>query len=474
MKKSILLMSSLFALCALTTTSCGKTEKEEDNKVKTYPHTLVNNGESDYEFIYPSVGATTESAGASLLASYIHQSTGVNIPVKKDIERNTNKKFISFGKTNEYINSNLNLDKSKMNYDGYGIKTIGDNMFVIGGDSNVSYSYSALYLLEDFINFRGFHDTEIDFDYVNKIGFDDYELYDAPTFRNRDMHNGDLRISDDVGTYSLLLRNNPEVFSKYGNAHTCFKVVDPTAKPCVDVMSAIDVDVNNQVSFKYQGNTVSGKVSSKEIAGDNVKLTIGGQTYIVDKNFKIKRTFAETSYISVHPDWFTGTSKSSQWCWSNDDLFETAAMKVEEYMETLMTSSVNYIFISQNDLQDWCSCEKCNQSRDKYGTDAAVVVKFINKMADRVKAKQIELGIEDQFLRVGTFAYEVTTTQPPVKTDENGNYVPIDEEVILRDNAFIRIAPINTDYSKPMSSSSNVPIAEAFKGWSVLTNNIVK
>lgn len=473
MNRKILLLS-LISVCSLSLVSCEKEQQPSNpitNAPKTYEHYLIENGTSNYQFIYPD-GASLEQGGASILASYLFQSTGVNIPVVKESKRDLTKNFISFGETKEYLSANLNMDKNLMNYDGYGIRSIDSNIYVIGGSGNSSYNYSATYLLNDFINFNGYTDTEIDFEYRNKVGFDSYELYDAPAFKNRDMFNGDLRIADDFGTYSLLLRNNPEVYSKYGNAHTCFRVVDPNTKPSVDKARVKNVLKGDTIVFEYNKNTINGKISKIEEAdANNMNVTINSVVYKLEKEQYVKRT-SESSYYTVHPDWFTGTGNHAQWCWSQEDLFETVAMLVEEYMETLMTSSINYIFISQNDFTDWCNCPACADSRTKYGTDAAVCVKFINKLADRVKAKQIELGIEDQFLKVGTFAYEVTTMVPPVKM-ENGEYVPIDDEVILRDNAFIRLAPITTDYSKSITHSVNAAILEAFEGWSVLTNNIL-
>jgi hypothetical protein len=72
---------------------------------------------------------------------------------------------------------------------------------------------------------------------------------------------------------------------------------------------------------------------------------------------------------------------------------------------------------------------------------------------------------------VSTFAY-TSTEKPPVKLDENGEYVPVDESVILEKNAGVRIAPIDTDYARSFYDAVNEAYAANFRGWASLTDNI--
>ena len=58
--------------------------------------------------------------------------------------------------------------------------------------------------------------------------------------------------------------------------------------------------------------------------------------------------------------------------------------------------------------------------------------------------------------------------QPPVKKDENGNLVAINDQVKPHDKLYIYFTPIETDFAVDLSNQRNLAVMEALNGWNAL------
>lgn len=186
-------------------------------------------------------------------------------------------------------------------------------------------------------------------------------------------------------------------------------------------------------------------------------------------NFQIWVPLAESA---AHPLWFSVNEDApgQQLCLSRDveGLKEYVVARMVEELEK--NKKVSYLTFTQTDNGGWCECEECAAKKAKYGTDAAVYVQFTNLVAREVTEIMKEKG-DPRDIQFGIFAYQ-STEPAPVTTDENGNYVPIDETVRPDDNVFIFIAPGDADYFRELEDPANEMYYENIEKWTAITKSV--
>lgn len=186
-------------------------------------------------------------------------------------------------------------------------------------------------------------------------------------------------------------------------------------------------------------------------------------------NFQIWVPLAEST---AHPLWFSVNEDApgQQLCLSRDveGLKEYVVARMVEELEK--NKKVSYLTFTQTDNGGWCECEECAAKKAKYGTDAAVYVQFTNLVAREVTEIMKEKG-DPRDIQFGIFAYQ-STEPAPVTTDEDGNYVPIDESVRPDDNVFIFIAPGDADYFRELEDPANEMYYENIEKWTAITKSV--
>ena len=194
---------------------------------------------------------------------------------------------------------------------------------------------------------------------------------------------------------------------------------------------------------------------------DEVWLELGGNNQWWHNFFGV---LPKDTYQELHPTWYSPDGK--QLCLSRDPdgILEEVKKQVFELLEN--NKNLHYFTFTQMDENVWCDCPKCSQSLQKYGCNSAVYIKFINKLAKEVKA-WVNEHAPGRPVTVGMFAY-MQTTDAPVKKDASGNYVPIDNDMILEDNVAIFYAPVYDCYYVPVNAERNKLYNETMKKWNVL------
>ena len=119
-----------------------------------------------------------------------------------------------------------------------------------------------------------------------------------------------------------------------------------------------------------------------------------------------------------------------------------------------------YHYITPNDTAFNCQCPACKAFMQKEGTESALMVDFINSIADGIKDKYPEVII-------GFFAYE-NNLQPP-------------KRIRPRDNTMVCIAQLNAEWGKkdtypdlyqPMNSPVNRAAREIILQWSKIAKHL--
>lgn len=165
------------------------------------------------------------------------------------------------------------------------------------------------------------------------------------------------------------------------------------------------------------------------------------------------RLLPSSVYGKEHPEYYAyfggkrHPGKASQWCLTNDEVFETVAARIDSIFKA--NPGRNMISVSQNDGNYTnCTCPSCKALDEEEGALSGSVIHFMNRLAKRFPDKQFS-----------TLAY-LYTMHPPkhVKPLPNVNIMLCDidcyREVPLQDNA------------------SGQDFMKALEGWSKISDNI--
>lgn len=317
---------------------------------------------SNSEYVIVSGGGECEKFAAEELRGFIKQSTGAELPVKS---REEGKPFISIGKTAELSAAKIEPQWKKQRKDSFFCSIVNGNIFLSGKRER-----GTLYAVYDFLEKNlGVRFLASDETYVPKhkdVTLTQKDYVEEPAFDIRSFYT--VQMENDA-LYTARLRQVAlygEEVEKYGygleldgllSAHNILWDLD------VDKLQAehpeyfwhckIDSGTNVDVCYS-QGITKDGKIIPGGIA-DLVADVL------------IKR-------IKNNPDkvWFT---------------------------------------VCQNDVPEGCGCDECKKNLKKYGTYSAILLRFINAVADKVEKWRLE-NCAERDVRLVTFAYAYTLAAP--------------------------------------------------------------
>lgn len=158
-------------------------------------------------------------------------------------------------------------------------------------------------------------------------------------------------------------------------------------------------------------------------------------------------------YGTEHPEYYSfiqgrrHPGKASQWCLSNDELFEIVAERIDSIFKA--DPGKTMISVSQNDSdRTYCRCEQCEKVNIEEGAPSGNYIRFLNRLAERFPDKQFS-----------TLAY-LFTMKPPRHTRPLPNV-----NIMLCDIECNREVPL-TDHA------SGREFIEALKDWSAISDNL--
>lgn len=178
--------------------------------------------------------------------------------------------------------------------------------------------------------------------------------------------------------------------------------------------------------------------------------------------------FPKSEYYDQHRDWYS--TDGQQLCFSNNEMFEEMVRKIEQHLLENTAEKNHMIFIGQEDVFTWCRCNKCSASKSRYGTDSAVLIKFMNKLSARI-GEWLEENQPWRNVCFGFYAYHMTEAAP-VEAAPDGTLRPYDNDksLILADNVYPMIAPLAKGFNKPIEEDEG--FVYLLKSWSVLAKKI--
>ena len=448
LKKLFLTSVSFFTVAALVGCKDKKTAEEAKHSYfDGNPHELnatdtdkfmVQNGATEYKIIIPRTADDILKIARDEFIYFFAKATGITLAWtydREDLKHEKNQKFVSIGETSLFNTSGVEINKLELGNDGIIIKTVDDNIYLIGGSN-----FGSLYSVYDFMEIC-FHYEQ----YSHKIMEIDTDVRTLP------LKNFNVKDIPDI----------PMRCHSYGFMGT----------------SASDYD---QKMFGY-------RCREDRIRNDH-RFPIH-QTYSKSspsaKSTNSNTVIDYALYGGEHPDWFSinsGSGRDSQWCYTargnkaEYDLFvKEVAHKITFSLETYTPENYptfNCALIMMEDNFNTCTCEACAEAKAKYGADSGAVVVFMNKVCDLVLAweeEHPEYKRED--LKICFNAYNAFEDSPTVFNEEKGIYEPVCDEVIMNEHLGVYFAEINNlDNQQSFFSEMNANGKAMFDGWAALTN----
>ncbi len=375
-------------------------------------YNLVEDGKSDYIIAIPVDADTDLKTAASELVTMLEMSTGVKLEsVNEDRLNGRTEKIISLGNTELFEGTGINLADYDIGNRGYVIKTIDSNLFIA---SNMSFGVlCGVYdMLTETIGYEAYADDEIVVDKLSTVPLLKFDAHFKPLIDNRQISYYELKNSY---IYSARMKLTQQQTQWSAFAHTTITVYCPISP-----------------------------------------------------------------YAQTHPAWY-GNSGNKQICYGlaieQDDAAGEGKALFEHLVEQVYSCLTNsgginkeYIMIGQEDNYITCTCEKCLRIMNEYGGPAnggfaAIQIELTNMIAEAVDKKLAEIG-DTRTIQYGTFAYQTSRSAPAVWSDAEGKYVPSSDRFRMRDNTFVLYAPIEMDFSRPITDPANSGILSDLTKWS--------
>ncbi|MBO5215666.1 MAG: DUF4838 domain-containing protein [Clostridia bacterium] len=374
---------------------------------------LVTNGKSDYKIVIPKNPTNEETTfGASEIQLFLGLATGAEIAVisDEDLPYDDNSKYISFGDTALVEKAGIEVDKDLLTRSGYTIITKGNSVFLVGG-GDFGTLWSAYEFLYHEIGWETYSQNETVYSVTSDLKLHEFDIVDVPDFTYRLAAQGWL---NNDKTTRLRLRHN---------------------------------------AFNTSG-----------------KIWMGPNNGFVHNTLEYLPT---SKWFESHPKWYS--TDLTQLCLNAHGDEEEQKLMFDEFMKAFIdviesNPDVDNISITQEDYNTWCRCDVCKGKFEKYGTDGADIVHFCNKVSIALEEYFTANNI-DRKVNICFFAYNTTTNAPVVKNAE-GEWVPIDESVICRDNVFCFYAPIRADYLRDFYHVDNLTYRETMDKWCVLSSHM--
>lgn len=454
-----LLLSVCMTGCRQNSAQQGENEKSINPNISAASRTqgidfsAVLGNVAEYSVILSSLATESEKYAAQQLITYVEQITGVRMSYAADGEY-TDSKVISVGRTDFLESAGVTADAVTLGTDGFVMKNKGNALLICGGSDR-----GTIYGVLDFLEYHlGVKFLTSDCTYIpdgeqamvyacdrTEIPAFAYRVYlDADCFYNTNpefqVHHRFtseyLKISEDMGGNMKWWQDHPTHNSLFW-AQTEKYVVDGA------------IDPKYAHAFSNDGTNV---IIDPTIIGEYCQYA------------------ADLCYSD-------GINEDGSYSLTAQDGTPTAlGMAVAGMKEVIRgdENENNYYMFGQNDCYNRpCLCPKCIEGAKKY-TDAGIMIRFFNALAENVEQFVAEEGIQREVYIV-MFAYQYSSFAP-VKQNEAGEFEVIDPTCKLRDNVVVRLAPINNNrfvsYEHP--AQNDTTYGDAYmREWGAITDRFM-
>lgn len=370
---------------------------------------VLKNGSVNYSILLPDSPTTNEKIAAQEFNLFFKEATGVSLDVVSDSQYASGKKYISIGETVLAKSVEDKLQKSRLGDEGVRVLT-SDNNIICCGAGDVGTINSVYELLHQMVNYEF-------------VGPESYIL--------------------NTGVRNIALKN-------------------------YDIVDIPDI---------ARRTTGYGYVFNNDVTIRRLKLTSSWDEMFVGVD-GIGRIHNALNYFNGYddPDYFA--TSNAQLCYTghgNEEKVEEMISIVGDRIITALSKDpkADLIEFTQMDNADWCRCDACKEYAEEYGTDSAVVIKFMNKLNRYIKSwMETEDGQpHKKDYKLVFFAY-MSTEKAPVEM-QNGNYVPMSEDLVCDPELAVLYAPITVDFTASIYDKINQSQYDTMIKWKNICQNMV-
>lgn len=364
---------------------------------------LVKDGKTDYVLVADPYASGTERTAKEEFKTLFKQATGINIQEASadGLVHNSSAKYISIGENDLFRTSGIELDKIALTDEGVRIVTKDKTVYIVGGGQ-----YGTLYAVYDFM--------QITFNY-EQYYLDCMEIDTGVTEKKL--------LNYDVTDIPDMLRRS----TNFGFLTQEFK--------------------NRLRMPLYSGSyllPIHAKMTADGVADRNSRSDT-----VHNSNEYLPRDDAE---YSKHADWFGDAGDVL--CYTahgNSEELElmaqACAKKIEASLMAYTTDlypNMNAVSLTVEDNNDTCSCDSCSRDVERYGSPAASLMIFINKVNEYLRIwmdenKDNKLYYRENFELV-FFAYNSFAIAPVHFDEATGKYVANAPELQLDEGVSVWLA----------------------------------
>ncbi len=449
---STLVLTSILAFTTVFASGCNEQVEEQKSLFTNGIHYLnytetddylIKDGKTEYKLLVDRGYSSYISEAIADFKLLFGEATGIDLPVVYTDETyfDLDSRFISIGKNKIFNDIGIATDEYELDRHGYIIKTFHKSIF-IAGDYDRGTMYGMYQFLEMEFNFDCFSNVAYYIDEeVTDVKLKNYDVTDVPDIKNRAGMNSFAYSFRDTKNRMRVVGRDEESFLGSASAHTTH-----TYFP-FETYGIFDECTYAEEHDCYLASTATDK-------------TLEDFPNCHDENY--------------HPEWYG--ADGSQLCFTAHGDEESKKLLLEmtfEYLKAeLMKNDEGYMFIfSQMDHGNWCTCGPCATSKETYGTNAAVVIKFNNELAELTtewmateEGKPYAREFQIMFL-----AYQHTEEAPVTYDKETKTYAPVDESVVCGPNVSVMFAPGSLDYQNSLFHEINTNFRVSFDGWQVVS-----
>lgn len=425
----LLLIFSLAFGCVACDSKAGNVpESGEDagidrNHIVNY---IVKDGETDYSIVTVDSPDECITYAAQELQKYIKDVSGVSVPIVAEsrFANIQNAEFISLGQTQLLQDFDFGYDFTSLNGDGFIMRQSGNALFIAGegstGTLNGVYDFC-----ERILNIRFLTPDVTYTEQMDEIPLYEIDRVQIPAFSGRDyLANQSMTLKDSAARLRLYSAHG-EALPKFGE---------------------------------------SGRNSY----------------YVMDGHTNLETLLPPDKYPE-HEDWYNegkkelcytnGITDDGEYDANDPDSMVNGMLEVCKQIIRENNTGAKYLMLGQADNSEWCKCDRCRASDEKYGRSGTLMI-FCNVIAEQLNKWNVEENIGKE-INVVTFAYWKTIA-PPTKVVD-GEMVVRDPKVIARDDVIVKIAHMSCNYHSLWDENcqTNEEFRNYFEGWSKVTDRLV-
>lgn len=377
---------------------------------------FLSEGSSEYKIVQPENADENEQFAATDLQYFIEQASGVKLEIVTESADLAEGKYIFVGATKAADAAGVKPTYEQTQYNGFEMVLKDDDLY-LRGYSSIGTRNSIYEFLDYLFDYDFYAPDEIYVADVKTANMPAFNLVVNPSFDWRTANYG-WAVWDSTTGHRMRMNNGEEIYVNGWNCHFCYDIIDPT--------------VYDYTSEEYK---------------DWYSPLICG------------------------PD--GGPYEPAQLCYSRNPEMEKTY--IENLLKIIAESDQRVVILGQADHPWWCECDSCQAWEDKYGTDAAVTIPFLNRVQAAVDAWFAENRPGEQPTMCLLFAYYETVIPPTKWNEDTQAWEPIDETMIINPNSGIMFAPIGMECDVAFSdydpSDNTNPLGQLL-GWGALTDNI--